>query len=41
MAQIYVDKKNKYLGISDTLEEAAIVRKSAEFLYGYHPNHGK
>ena len=41
IAQIYVDKKHKYLGIYDTLEEAAIVRKSAEFLYGYHPNHGK
>lgn len=41
MAQIYVDKKHKYLGIYETLEEAIIVRKSAEFLYGYHPNHGK
>ena len=41
MAQIYVDKKHKYLGIYETLEEAATVRKSAEFLYGYHPNHGK
>ena len=40
-AQIYVDKKNKNLGVYDTLEEAAMVRKSAEFLYGYHPNHGK
>ena len=41
MAQIYVNKKRKYLGIYETLEEAAIVRKSAEFLYGYHSNHGK
>lgn len=41
IAQIYVDKKHKYLGIYETLEEAATVRKSAEFLYGYHPNHGK
>lgn len=31
----------KYLGTYKTLEEAAVVRKSAEFLYGYHPNHGK
>ena len=33
--------KEKYLGTYRDLEEAIIVRKSAEFLYGFHPNHGQ
>ena len=40
-ATITVNFKPIFLGNYDTLEEAAVVRKSAEFLYGYHPNHGK
>ena len=41
VAYITVNFKRIDLGSYDTLEEAAVVRKSAEFLYGYHPNHGK
>ena len=41
VAQIYIDRRNTNLGYFKTKEEATIVRKSAEFLYGYHPNHGK
>ena len=39
-AQIGSRAGKKYLGTYKTLEEAAMARKSAEFLYGYHPNHG-
>ena len=41
VAQIYIDRRNTNLGYFKTKEEAIVVRKSAEFLYGYHPNHGK
>lgn len=40
-AHIGLNGKELHLGSFKTKEEAAIVRKSAEFLYGYHPNHGK
>lgn len=40
-AHIGLNGKELHLGSFKTKEEAAVVRKSAEFLYGYHPNHGK
>ena len=40
-ANIGLNGKELRLGSYNTIEEAALVRKSAEFLYGYHPNHGK
>lgn len=30
-----------YLGLFESLEEAAAARKSAERKYGFHPNHGR
>lgn len=38
---IYVNKKEKYLGVFSDLEEAKKVRKEAEIAIGYHANHGK
>lgn len=38
---IWVDKKKKVLGYFDDFFEAVCSRKYAEFIYGYHPNHGK
>ena len=32
--------KTKYLGLYDDFFEACCVRKSAEVMLGYHPNHG-
>ena len=40
-AYIMLNYRNKYIGRYDSLDDAARARKSAEFLYGYHPNHGK
>lgn len=40
-ASIRVNSVNTYLGLFNTLEEAAIVRREAELKYGYHRNHGK
>ena len=40
-AHIGFNEKELCLGYFKTKEEAIVVRKSAEFLYGYHPNHGK
>ena len=40
-AYIMLNFKSKYIGRYDTLEDAARARKSAEFLYGFHPNHGQ
>lgn len=39
-AGITLNGRHKYLGLHDTIEAAAAARKSAEALYGYHPNHG-
>lgn len=41
MAQISVDRENIYLGIFDTLEEAAAARGEAELKFNFHNNHGK
>lgn len=40
-AVIWIDKKQKYLGTYDSLEEAAEVRKEASKRYGFHENHGQ
>jgi len=40
-AYICVDKEQIYLGIYDTIEEAAAVRKDAELMYRFHKNHGR
>ena len=40
-AYIFVDGKNKNLGRYSKKEDAIEARKSAEFTYGYHPNHGR
>jgi len=37
--QVCISKK--YIGIFDSLLEAASVRKSAELKLGFHPNHGR
>jgi len=39
-ARIVVNKKTKSLGLYLSVEEAAIVRKNAEAMLGFHPNHG-
>src|SRR5215217_8382237 len=36
---IYIDRKRKHIGYSDTAEEAAILRKAAEQEYNFHENH--
>lgn len=40
-AKIRVRGKRLHLGRFKSLEEAAAARKSAELLYGFHPNHGR
>ena len=40
-AQIWAGGKAKYLGLYQTLEDAAEARRKANELYGYHKNHGK
>lgn len=40
-AYITVGGKHKHLGVFDSIEEAAVVRKQAESQYHYHSNHGK
>lgn len=40
-ARISINGKIKHLGYFDTIEEAAEARQRAEYLLGYHPNHGK
>lgn len=39
-AQIMVDRKNIYLGTFQNKYKAIAVRKAAEVMYGFHPNHG-
>ncbi len=39
-ATIYVNGKNKYLYSGKDFFEACCRRKSAEIMYGFHPNHG-
>lgn len=41
MAQISVDRENIYLGIFETLEEAAEARRQADRKYKFNNNHGK
>lgn len=41
MAHILICGKKKYLGIFDTIEEAAAAREKANEEYGFHRNHGK
>lgn len=40
IANILEDGKTRYLGLFDTVEEAAAVRREAQKRLGYHPNHG-
>lgn len=40
VAIIHKQGKRCYLGKFEVFEEAVAVRKAAEILYGYHPNHG-
>ena len=40
-ARININGKYKYLGTFKNLEDAIKVRKEAEILHGYHPNHGR
>lgn len=40
-ARIYVDGKEKHLGIFDKKEDAIFARVAAEKEYGYHENHGR
>jgi hypothetical protein len=39
-AQIRADGKLQHLGVFDIEEEAIRARKTAEIVFGYHPNHG-
>lgn len=41
MAQISVDRENIYLGMFDTLEEAAAARAEANLKFKFNDNHGK
>lgn len=41
VARINVNGKRIYIGFFDEIGEAALARKNAERLYGYHPNHGR
>ena len=41
MAQISVDWETIYLGIFETLEEAAAAREEANLKFNFHNNHGK
>ena len=40
-ATISVEGKPRYLGLYNIKEDAIATRKSAEVVYGYHPNHGR
>lgn len=40
-ARITVDRESIYLGIFDTLEEAAAARAEANLKFNFHNNHGK
>lgn len=41
LAEICINRKNVVLGRYETIEEAALIRKNAEIIAGFHPNHGK
>lgn len=41
VAQIRVNQKSIYLGIFETLEEAAAARAEANLKFNFHSNHGK
>ena len=40
MVNIFIDGKRIYLGLFETLGEAATARREADLKYGYHKNHG-
>ena len=40
LARIYINGASKHLGYFDDMESAALSRKNAEKLYGFHSNHG-
>lgn len=39
-ASIRVDRKEKFLGRYDKIDDAAAARKAAELKYNFHKNHG-
>jgi hypothetical protein len=41
LAKISVDGKTKHLGLFKDFDEACRARKTANKMYGFHPNHGK
>lgn len=41
MVTINVNKKRLHLGYYTDFDEALRVRKAAEIIFGYHPNHGR
>ena len=41
LVRIRDSNKEKFIGYFKELADAAIARKAAEQLYGYHPNHGR
>lgn len=41
VAQIKKDGENIHLGFFDNIHDASIVRARAEFILGYHKNHGR
>lgn len=40
VARIHSEGKNLYLGMFETVNDAAAARKNASLLLGFHPNHG-
>jgi len=41
LAQIKVERRNRFIGLFDSLEDAAAARLSAQKLHGFHQNHGR
>ncbi len=41
VASIMANRKSRYLGVFDSLDEAIAIRKAEEVNLGFHPNHGR